>query len=87
MIKLGDCTFVSYITGKRVKIVALDDRTSKLYINDQYKGKCDLDFILNKIKELEKQEQGSRWLFEDERKLYNELSQIIKNQIISFNSE
>ncbi|WP_270180349.1 hypothetical protein [Alkalihalobacillus sp. CinArs1] len=87
MIKLGDRTFVSYITEKRVKVVALDERTGKLYINDEYKGRCDLDFILNKIKELELQEENRRWLFEDERKLYNELSEIIKNQIISSNSE
>ncbi|WP_377887453.1 hypothetical protein [Alkalihalobacillus sp. R86527] len=87
MIKLGHSTFVSYITGKRVKIVALDERTSKLYINDEYKGRCDLDFILNKVRELEVQEESSKWLFNDERKLYNELSEIIKNQIISSNTE
>ena len=87
MIKLGDRTYVSYITGKRIKVIAIDDSTSKLYINDEYKGRCDLQFVLKRIKELEKAEQTSKWGFEDEKKLYSELKDILKSQIISSNTE
>ncbi|WP_226654579.1 hypothetical protein [Pseudalkalibacillus hwajinpoensis] len=83
MIKLGEGTFVSYILGKRIKVMAIDDQIAKLYINDEYKGKCDLSFILEKIHSLEYKEQDIKGLMEDEQKMYDELSRIIKNQTIS----
>ncbi|MFK3960892.1 hypothetical protein [Guptibacillus hwajinpoensis] len=83
MIKLGEGTFVSYILGKRIKIIAVDQQVGKLYINDEYKGKCDLSFILDKIHGLENNEQDIKGLIRDEEKLYDELREIIQNQTIS----
>ena len=40
MIKLGEKTYVSYILGKRIKVIAEDEDVCQLYINDEYKGKC-----------------------------------------------
>ncbi len=83
LIKLGEKTYVSYILGKRIKVIAVDDEICKLYINDEYKGRCALSFILHKINSLEGNEQDIRGLLQDEEKLYTELSEIIKNQQIS----
>ena len=83
VIKLGEGTFVSYILGKRIKVIAMDEQIGKLYINDEYKGKCDLSFILEKIHSLEYKEQDIKGLIEDEKRMYEELSVIIKNQTIS----
>jgi hypothetical protein len=83
VIKLGEGTFVSYILGKRIKVIAIDEQIGKLYINDEYKGKCDLSFILKKIHSLEYKEQDIKGLIEDEQKMYEELRKIIKNQTIS----
>ena len=83
VIKLGEGTFVSYILGKRIKVIAMDEQIGKLYINDEYKGKCDLSFILEKIHSLEYKEQDIKGLIEDEKRMYEELSEIIKNQTIS----
>lgn len=83
VIKLGEGTFVSYILGKRIKIIAVDQQVGKLYINDEYKGKCDLSFILDKIHGLENNEQDIKGLIRDEEKLYDELREIIQNQTIS----
>ena len=83
VIKLGEGTFVSYILGKRIKVIALDKEIGKFYINGEYKGKCDLAFILEKIHHLEYKEQDIKGLIEDEQMMYEELNKIIKNQIIS----
>ncbi len=83
VIKLGEGTFVSYILGKRIKVMAIDDQIAKLYINDEYKGKCELSFIIEKIHSLEYKEQDIKGLMADEQKMYEELSHIIKNQTIS----
>ncbi|MGG1687285.1 hypothetical protein [Pseudalkalibacillus sp. NRS-1564] len=87
MIKLGEGTFVSYILGKRIKIIAVDKRIAKLYINDEYKGKCDLSFILEKIHGLENKEQDIKGIIRDEQKMYDELREIIQNQNISSHYE
>ena len=83
VIKLGEGTFVSYILGKRIKVIAIEEEIGKLYINDEYKGKCDLAFILEKIHHLEYKEQDIKGLIEDEQKMYEELNKVIKNQTIS----
>ncbi|MGB7998910.1 MAG: hypothetical protein WCF60_02220 [Anaerobacillus sp.] len=83
MIKLGEKTYVSYILGKRIKVIAGDEDICQLYINDEYKGKCGLSYILHKINSLEGKEQDIRGLIQDEEKLYAELSDIIKSQQIS----
>ncbi|MBF0705280.1 hypothetical protein IQ283_01585 [Alkalihalobacillus hwajinpoensis] len=87
MIKLGEGTFVSYILGKRIKIIAVDKLVAKLYINDEYKGKCDLSFILEKIHGLENKEQDIKGIIRDEQKMYDELREIIQNQNISSHYE
>ncbi|WLR61630.1 hypothetical protein [Guptibacillus hwajinpoensis] len=87
MIKLGEGTFVSYILGKRIKIIAVDKEIAKLYINDEYKGKCDLSFILEKIHGLENKEQDIKGIIQDEQKMYDELREIIQNQNISSHYE
>ncbi|MDO6658284.1 hypothetical protein [Anaerobacillus sp. 1_MG-2023] len=87
MIKLGEGTFVSYILGKRIKIIAVDKQVAKLYINDEYKGKCDLSFILEKIHGLENKEQDIKGIIRDEQKMYDELREIIQNQNISSHYE
>lgn len=87
VIKLGEGTFVSYILGKRIKVIAIDVQIAKLYINDEYKGNCDLPFILEKIHSLEYKDQDIKGLIEDEQKMYEELSKIIKNQTISPHNE
>ncbi|WP_283153353.1 hypothetical protein [Guptibacillus hwajinpoensis] len=87
MIKLGEGTFVSYILGKRIKIIAVDKEIAKLYINDEYKGKCDLSFILEKIHRLENKEQDIKGIIRDEQKMYDELREIIQNQNISSHYE
>ncbi len=87
VIKLGEGTFVSYILGKRIKIIAVDKQVAKLYINDEYKGKCDLSFILEKIHGLENKEQDIKGIIRDEQKMYDELREIIQNQNISSHYE
>ncbi len=87
VIKLGEGTFVSYILGKRIKIIAVDKQIAKLYINDEYKGKCDLSFILEKIHGLENKEQDIKGIIRDEQKMYDELREIIQNQNISSHYE
>lgn len=87
VIKLGEGTFVSYILGKRIKIIAVDKEIAKLYINDEYKGKCDLSFILEKIHGLENKEQDIKGIIRDEQKMYDELREIIQNQNISSHYE
>ncbi|WP_347548433.1 hypothetical protein ABFG93_12930 [Pseudalkalibacillus hwajinpoensis] len=82
MIKLGEGTFVSYILGKRIKIISLDNEICRLYINDEYKGKCDLAFILTKVNSLENNEQDIRGLMKDEKELYAELNEIIRSKQI-----
>ncbi|TKD70664.1 hypothetical protein [Pseudalkalibacillus hwajinpoensis] len=83
MIRLGENTFVSYILGKRIKVIAINQRLARLYINDEYKGKCELSLILKKINSFEKKEQDIRGMMRDEQKLYSDLGEIIKNQKIS----
>lgn len=83
MIRLGDDTYVSYILGKRIKVIAIDQVMANLYINDVYKGKCELSLILKKINSFEMKEQDIKGMVQDEHRLYSELSEIIKNQKIS----
>ena len=83
MIRLGNDTFVSYILGKRIKVIATDQILASLYINDEYKGKCELSLILKKINSFEKKEQDIKGMVRDEDKLYSELNEIIKTQKIS----
>ncbi|MDQ0482370.1 hypothetical protein [Guptibacillus hwajinpoensis] len=83
MIRLGNDTFVSYILGKRIKVVTTDQLMASLYINDEYKGKCELSLILKKINSFEMKEQDIKGMVRDEHKLYSELSEIIKTQKIS----